>query len=144
MGEYMIRIAYDELGKMNFQQAVQKLANSQLRTPEAFLIKHLTKSMREGFFAMREAYVKEIQDKFAVTGKEGAPEAGGKSAEMKLPFECKPGMEEEAKRALDGFGKKELVVDKRKIKADVLFQCNEWSPRELEVLEPILEEPADL
>ena len=138
----MIKIPFDELGKMNFQQTVQKLANSQLKTPKAFAIKHLTKEVREGFFKMREMYMKEIQETYAVDGKDSPPAEGTKSMELKLPFNCKPGMEGDAKGALDAFGKRELVINRRKLEGALLFECNEWSPRELESLEFLVEEPS--
>lgn len=139
----MIKITYDELGKINLQQAVQKLANCPMRTPQAFAIKHITKALREGFFKMRDEYMKDVRDVFAVKGKEEAPEAGGKSAEMQLPFECQAGKEQEAKQALDAFGKRLLTISKNKISPETLFQCGEWSARELETLEFMVEEPVD-
>jgi len=138
----MIKVPYDELGKMNTQRAVQKLANSSFKTPQAFAVKFLTKAAREGFFKMREEYEKDIVGKFAVKGKEQAVDAGTKSEEMKLPFTCQDGKEDEAKAALDSFGKKELVINKPKISAEVLFEINEWSPMELESLEFFVQDPA--
>ncbi len=141
----MIRIPYDELGKLNFQQTVQKLANSPLKDPVAFQIKHMTKALREGFFAMREEYQKEIEDKFAlkVEGKVDVAKDGSKAAELKLPFAVKEGTEGDVKGLLDTFSKKELKIDRKKIPHEVLFRCNEWTPRELEALEFIVDEPGD-
>lgn len=141
----MIRIPYDELGKMNFQQTIQKLANSPLRDPVAFHIKHVTKGLRDGFFKMREEYQKNIEEKYAVKvdGKITPPEAGTKASELNLPFNVKEGQEGDAKGALDAFGKTVFTLDKKKIGHEMLFKCNEWSPRELEALEFIVDEPGD-
>ncbi len=114
-----------------------------MRTPKAFAIKHLTKEMREGFFAMREEYTKNISEKFAVKGKEGMAEPGTKSAELKLPFTAQDGKEADAKGALDAFGKKTLDIKRPKINFALLFECNEWTPHELEVLEFFVDEPAE-
>lgn len=140
----MIRIPYDELGKMNFQQTVQKLANSPLKDPVAFQIKHMTKALREGFFKMRDEY-KKLEEKFAVKveGKIDAPKEGSKAAELALPFTVAEGQEADAKGALDAFGKTTLDIDRKKIPHEILFRCNEWTPRELEALEFIVDEPGD-
>lgn len=141
----MIRIPYDELGKMTFQQSVQKLANSTFKSPKAFAVKHITKALREGFFKMREDYQKNIEEKYAVKtdGKVTNPAEGTKAAELQLPFAVKEGTEGDAKGALDTFGKTIFTIDKKKLTSEVLFEVNEWSPRELEALEPIIEEPTD-
>lgn len=137
----MIKIAYDELGKMNTQQSVQKLANSSFKTPQAFAVKHITKAVRDGFFTMRDEYKKLVSDKYME--KEEMPAEGTKGAELKLPFVCKEGMEADCKQALDDFGKKEFQLKKKKISATLLFEVNEWTPRELEALEFLVDEPAE-
>lgn len=141
----MIKIPYDDLGKMHFQQTVQKLANSPLRDPVAFRIKFITKGLREGFFAMRKEYQDNIEAKYAVKeeGKVTEPKEGSKAAEFSLPFHCEDTKAGDAKGALDAFGKKEFTLNQKKIPHDVLFRCNEWTPRELEALEFIVEEPGE-
>jgi hypothetical protein len=141
----MIKIPYDTLGKLNFQQTAQKLANAPMKTPAAFAIKSITKSLREGFFKMRDEYKDEIESKFAVkeNGKVLPPKEGSKAEEMKLPFACKEGAEGDVKGALDAFNKRELKIDRKKIAFELLFEVQEWSPRELEDLEPIITEPGD-
>lgn len=135
----MIVTTYDELGKMQVQQAVQKLANSTFKTPQAFMVKHLTKAVRDGFFKMRDEYKTEIEEKF-LEKDEKADKT--KSEELKLPFTCKAGLEGDCKGLLDAFGKKEFKIDKKKISASLLFEVNEWSPRELEALEFLVDENA--
>ncbi len=141
----MIRIPYDELGKLNIQQTVQKLANSQMKDPKAFQIKFMTKAMREGFFKMSDEYKKEIQEKFAKKNEKGQimDPTEGKALELKLPFQCEDGVADQAKAALDEFNKRELKIDRKKIPFEILFEVNEWSPRELESLEHIVTEPGD-
>lgn len=135
----MIKVQYDELGKLATQQAVQKLANSTFKTPAAFMVKSLTKAIRDGFFKMREEYKKDIEEKFLE--KDEAAD-GAKSQEMQLPFKCKAGMEGDCKGLLEAFGKREFTLDRKKLSAEMLFEVNEWSPRELEALEFLVEEPS--
>lgn len=137
----MIKIPYDELGKMSTQQTIQKLANSSFKTPQAFAVKHITKAIREGFFKMRDEYKKDISDKYCE--KEEAPPEGTKAAELKLPFTSKAGMETDCKQALDDFGKRIFTLNKKKLSSTILFEVNEWTPRELESLEFLVEEPAE-
>lgn len=140
----MIKIPYDELGKQNFQMAVQKLANSQLRDPVVFRIKHVTKSVREGFLKMRDEY-KKLEEKYAEKneGKIVEPKEGSEARKCELPWHTPDEKAKQAKDDLDNFGKKLLTVNHKKIPFETLFKCNEWSPRELESLEPIVEEPGD-
>lgn len=139
----MIKIAYDQLGLLNFQQSVQKLANSTFKTPAAFGVKTLTKAIREGFFKMREDYQREIESKYAVKegGKVQTPKEGSKAAELSLPFHCEDAQAGDVKGALETFNKTLFTTDKKKISAELLFEVNEWTPRELEALEFIVEEP---
>lgn len=141
----MIKIPYDKLGQMQFQQTVQKLANSLLRDPVAFQIKHITKGLRDGFFAMREEYQKDIEAKYAVKedGKVIPPKEKSKAEELGLPFHVEDAMTGDVKGALDAFNKKEFKMNRNKIPFEVIFKCNEWSPRELEALEYIVQEPGD-
>lgn len=141
----MIKILYSELGLLNFQQTVQKLANSQLRDPVAFQIKFVTKGLREGFFKMKEEYKKEIEAKYAVKNETGqvVEATVGKSLELNLPFQCNEEHVADAKGALDEFNKRTCQIDRKKIPFEIIFQCNEWSPRELEALEHIVTEPGD-
>lgn len=141
----MIRIPYNQLLLLNFQQTIQKLANSTFKTPKAFQVKAVTKGLRDGFFAAREEYKNEIESKYAllVEGKVQEPVEGTKSKELELPFTAKLGTEGDAKGALEAYHKKELKLDQRKISAELLFEVNEWSPRELEALEFIVSEPGD-
>lgn len=137
----MIKIPYDELGKSNFQQAVMKLANSPMRTPKAFGTMHLTRDVRNGFMKMRESYKSDIVGKFQE--KEEAPAEGSESAKHGFPFTCKQGLELACKAALDGFGKNVLTIERKKIDGALLFEMNEWTPRELEALEFLITEPTD-
>lgn len=141
----MIKIPYDELGKLNFQQTIQKLANSTFKTPAAFQVKHMTKAIRDGFFKMRGDYQNDIEKKYAVkdAGKVQEPKEGSKAAELALPFHCEDAQAGDAKGALEEFNKTILTIDKKKISAEILFSVNEWTPRELEALEFIVEEPSD-
>ena len=136
----MIKVQYDELGKLATQQAVQKLANSSFKTPQAFAVKHVTKAIRDGFFKMREEYQKEVHEKYCA--KEETPAPGTKAQLLQIPFVPKEGKEEECKLALDNFGKRILTLEKKKLSAELLFEVNEWSPRELESLEFLVDEPA--
>lgn len=141
----MIRIPYDELGKLNFQQTAQKLANSQLRDPIAFQIKFVTKALREGFFKMKDEYKKEIEAKYAQKNEAGQiiEATTGKAEEFSLPFQCTDEQAGDAKGMLDEFNKRFLQIDRKKIPFEVIFQCSEWSPRELEALEYIVTEPGE-
>ena len=47
----------------------------------------------------------------------------------------------QARNALDAFGQRTVEIKQRKIKPETLFECNEWSPRELEALEDFVVEP---
>ncbi len=114
-----------------------------MRTPAAFSIKHIVKSLDKGFIQFREEAEKELFSKFSVTGKTPEPQAPitGKSLELELPCQCPEGLEEEAKAAFEAFGNRVLEIGGKKIAPEVLFECNAWSPRELEALEPIVAEP---
>jgi hypothetical protein len=90
---------------------------------------------------MREEYTKSVHEKYCL--KEEAPEAGTKGAELKLPFTAKEGTEADCKQALDDFGKSIFQLDRKKLSANILFEVNEWSPRELESLEFLVEEPTE-
>jgi hypothetical protein len=141
----MIKIPYDELGKMNFQQAVQKLANSQCREPIVFRVKAVTKGLREGFFAMREDYQNNIEKLYALKedGKITEAKEGSKAAEFKLPFHAADEVAADAKSAVDAFGKKIFTLEQKKIPYETILKMSDWSARELEALEPIVEEPGD-
>lgn len=140
----MIKTTFEHLGRLATQQAVQKLANSTFKTPAAFRVKAITKSVRDGFFKMRDDYKTQIEEKFAVKNEKGQftpPDEGSKAAELGLPFKCKEGMEGDVKGALDTYNKTEFKLDQKKLSAEMLFEVNEWSPRELEALEFLVEEP---
>lgn len=141
----MIQVPYSLLAQMHFQQAVQKLANSPLKDPVAFQIKHMTKALRDGYFAMKEEYQKTIESKYAEkeAGKIVPPKEGSKAAELELPFACEDAKTGDLKGALDAFYAQKLKVEKKKIPFEVMFRANEWTPRELETLEAIIEEPTD-
>ncbi len=136
----MIKIPYEELGKQSFQQAVMKLANSTFKDPRAFAIKHFTKELREGFVQMRDTYKKDIEEKYL---EKDEAKVNTKGAELNLPFNCKEGLEADCKGSLDSFGKNYITVERKKISAALLFEVNEWTPRELEALELIIDEPQD-
>jgi hypothetical protein len=130
---------------MSFQEAMMKLANSEFRDIQGFRAKRVGKAIKDGFFKMREEYTKEIQNAFAQKGEDGQvlPPTSGKSLELKLPFQAIEGKEDEVKALLDGFGKRVLEVKEKKLKAETLFTVNSWTPRELEALEHVYEEPAE-
>jgi hypothetical protein len=114
-----------------------------MRSPAAFGIKGLVKQIDAGLLKFQDQ-AKELFQVFAVTGK--APEPSepaptGKSLELKLPCQVKDGKEEEAHKAFEAFGERKLELKGRKISAELLFESASWSPRELEALEPIVEEP---
>ena len=132
----MITIKYSELGKISTQKVIQKLTNSTFKTPKAFTISHITKTIRQGFFDMREEYVKDIESKYLNKDATDTTPTGD------LPFSCKAGMESDCKGALDAFGNKTLTINRKKIDGALLFECNDWTPQELEALEFLVEEPA--
>lgn len=140
----MIQIKYEDLGKMGMQRSVQKLANSTFKDTAAFRAMYVTKALRDGFFKMREEY-KEIETKFAVKkdGKVDAPAEGSEAAKLELPFAVDTGKEAVVKAALDAFGKRTLDIKYKKIPAETIMACNEWSPLELEALEAIVEFPTE-
>ncbi len=139
----MITIRYKDLGAAGFQHTIHKLRQTPMRSPAAFGIKGLVKQIDAGLLKFQDQ-AKELFQVFAVTGK--APEPGepaptGKSFELKLPCQVKDGKEEEANKAFEAFGERKLELKGRKISAELLFESASWSPRELEALEPIVEEP---
>lgn len=143
MGVFLITIRYKDLGAAGFQHTIHKLRQTPMRSPAAFGIKGLIKQIEQGLLKFQEQ-AKELFQEYAVTGK--APEPNepaptGKSFELKLPCQVKDGKEEEAKKAFDAFGERPLELKGRKLSPELLFESNSWSPRELEALEPILEEP---
>jgi hypothetical protein len=112
-----------------------------MRTPAAFSVKHIVKSVEAGLKQFQKEAQEELFAKFAVGGVPGTEQVTGKSLELDLPCQCVEGKEEEAKAAFEAFGNRVLEIGGKKIAPEVLFECNAWSPRELEALEPIVAEP---
>lgn len=138
----MIKLKYDDFGRASFQQAVQKLKHSPMKTVQAFSIKHMVKDIEAGLKKLQFECSEEIFKKYAVGGEKTVPPvAGGKSLELQLPFEATSGMEADAKQALDDFGNRTIELNRKKLNPGILFECNEWTPRELEALESIVDEP---
>lgn len=86
---------------------------------------------------MRESYNKDVVAKFSKGG-EGRTAPTGKSMELELPFDAVEGKEEECKAVLESFGTREVTVDHKKIRGDLLFEIAEWSVAELIALEPLV------
>lgn len=139
----MIQIRYKDLGTPGFQHSLHKLRQSPMRTPAAFAIKHIIKALDKALLDFQKEAEDNLFGKFAISGKTPGQgeEVTGKSKELELPCQVKDGMEDEAKAAFEAFGEKRLEIGGKKIPPEVLFECNAWSPRELEALEPIVAEP---
>lgn len=131
----MIKMRYEELSKMDFLQAAQKLAQLPLKSPKAFRVKHIVKALEENRKKMSEAFKRDIQDKYATAGGE-APQ--GESLTLGLPFNALIGLEKECKEELEKFGKREAVIDQPKLDGETIFEMGSWSAMELVALEPIV------
>lgn len=116
-----------------------KLCSRPMKTPEAFKLKHLFTHFEKERENMHSAFRKDILSKYSKNGEAGAPPQG-KSRELNLPFETIEGKEEEAKKVIEDFGKRECVLPVKKITGEFLLSLGEWSPIELAALEPILVE----
>lgn len=126
----MIKMRYSELSKVAFLQAVQKLANSPLKTPKAFKIKHIIDAIQRERDTVAGKYQKQILDAYEKKG-----------GEVKdLGFACIPGKEEEAKKALEEFGSQTFEIKQTKIDGNLLFEVNSWTVAELTAMEPIVSE----
>lgn len=139
----MITIRYKDLGAAGFQHTIHKLRQTPMRSPAAFGIKNLVKQIDAGLLKFQEQ-AKELFQVYSVTGK--APEPNepaptGKSFELQLPCQVHDGKEEEAAKAFEDFGERRFELKGKKLSAELLFESAAWSPRELEALEPIVEEP---
>lgn len=135
----MIKLRYEQLSQRNFQGALAKLANVQIRSPEAFRIKHLLKEIQQQLDAMKDAFRKDIAGVYAVGGNpENMAQPGTKSFELGLPFACIEGKEEDAKKAMDDFSKRECEVKQKKLTGELLISVSEWSAAELAALDPVL------
>lgn len=136
----MIKIAFSELSKHHFQGALRKLANVPMRSPEAFKIKHILKHLESTNAAMSEAFKKDILAVYAEGGENGSqlPKPKSESEKLGLPFNALVGKEQEAKDALDSFGKRECTIPHTKLTGQFLLSVAEWTPAELIALDPIL------
>ena len=135
----MIRLRYEELSKTNFQQALHKMANVQLRDPKAFKIKHMVKDIQRCLDEMQAAFKKDILAVFSMDGDGSEPALhGSKSQMLKLPFACVEGKEDEAKAALESFGKRECSIKANRLSGEFLLSISEWSAAELAALDPVL------
>lgn len=137
----MIKITHEQFGTGALQMAMQKLKNSPMKSPAAFRIVHVLKRYETKLKEFREILNKEVFEPFSVGGIKEQTPPKGKSKALDLPFQVIEGKEEAAKNFLEEFGKKVIEIDCKKIPFNVLFEVAEWSPRELEVLEPFVEQP---
>lgn len=135
----MIKMSYEKLSNVNFQQAVQKLLNKPMKTPSAFQILHIGKALQAKNDEMRHKFSSEIVEKYS--NKDHKPVEGevSKSMKMEIPFEAVQGKEEEAVKAIEDFGKTIFEIPIKKISSETLFSVGEWSPVELQFLEPLVE-----
>jgi len=139
--KHMIKVPYNQLLSMQTSQAVQKLANAPFKSPkQAYMVKFITKSIREGYFKAKKE-LDDLNEKYKASN--DAPAEGTEAQKLGLPFALKEGINaEEAKKAYDGFGERVCQIQKNKIKPDELFEVGEWTPRELEALEFLVDEEA--
>lgn len=86
---------------------------------------------------MRHSFQKDVVKVFRQDTKEFSKDS--KSLQMGLPFEAISGKEQEAKDAIDAFGKTQFELPMKKISSELLFSVGEWTPIELQHLEPILQ-----
>lgn len=138
----MIKMRYEELKESPFQQAIQKLASMPMKTPEAFRVKHIIQGLQKNLEDMQKKVKSDILAPYAKGGAESRLPPGPKSQEFQLFFEAIEGKEEEAKKALDAFGKREFTLSFKKIRGDFLLSVGEWSVAELIALEPIVSDLA--
>lgn len=138
----MIKIYYKKLGALATQNALDKLGDSPMRTPEAFRIKNIVKAAQAGVKKLQDELHGEILPTFSAATGRVQQKPQGKSLELGLPFNVKDGKEEEAKKVLADFGERFIEIKSKKIDFKLLFEVNEWTPSELEALEDVIEEPA--
>lgn len=132
----MIRLNYQQLSQINFQRAWTKLMNVPMKTPEAFRIKHIGKDLQEYSKQMQDDY-KGLLKEYAQGGNQ-TPPVSDLCESLGLPFEAAEGMAEKAKEAIDRFGKIECHIGHKPITGDFLLSVAEWTPAELQALEPVL------
>lgn len=136
----MIKMSYEQLSSMNFQRAIQKLMNTPMKSPEAFKIKHIGKALQKHQTEMTEKFRKQILSQYAKGGEESKEPVSEVAQKAGIPFEPLEGKLEEAKSAIENFGKQEFTVPHNKITGQYLISCAEWSPVELQFLEPVVSE----
>ena len=110
-----------------------------MKTPEAFKVMHIGKAMQAENLKMRELFRTKIMAEYAQGGEAGS-DPQGESIKLKLPFNALVGKEVEAEEAIKNFGKREFTIPFKKITAEFLFSVGEWSPVELQSLEPLVAE----
>lgn len=132
----MIEMHYEELSNTRFLHAVQKLASIPMKSPKVMSIMHITKHLQKHQDAMREAFQKDIVQRFAINGS-AVEMPTGLSLELKLPFNAIAGKEQECKEAIDQFGKRKFTIPFKKLTVEDLISFGEWSAAELSLLEPI-------
>lgn len=136
----MIKMSYEQLSSMNFQRAMSKLMNTPMKSPEAFKIKHIGKALQKNQTEMTEKFKKEIIAVFAKGGEETKEPVSEVAQKAGIPFEPLEGKLEATKEAIEQFGKREFTIPQNKITAQYLISCAEWTPVELQFLEPVVSE----
>lgn len=130
-------MSYEQLSSTHLQMAMQKLMNRPMKSPEAFKVMYIGKAMQAENEKMRSLFKSKILGEFSKGGEAGT-EPTGLSLKLNLPFDALEGKEEEAKQAIEAFGKREFTIPYGKISLDFLFSAGEWTPVELQFLEPLL------
>jgi len=134
-------MSYEQLSNTNLQMAMQKLMNRPMQNPEAFKVMHIGKAMQKEMEKMRELFKSSIMAEYSQGGEAGAIPTGD-SLKLNLPFNALVGKEAEAEKAVKDFGKREFTIPFKKITAQFLFSVGEWSPVELQFLDPVVAELA--
>lgn len=87
---------------------------------------------------MKTTFQKEIMGKYAQGGEESKVPLTPEAHENGLPFTPLEGKLEEALQAVKDFGKREFTIKFPKITSEVLFSVGDWTPVELQYLEPAI------
>lgn len=133
----MIKMSYEQLSNTQFQMAMQKLMNRPMKTPEAFRVMHIGKALQAQNEVMRTQFKTDIMGSYSKGGVTGELPTG-LSAQLNLPFDALEGKENDAHEAVKGFGKREFTLSFAPITSEFLFSVGEWTPVELQALQPVL------
>lgn len=137
----MIQLSYGQLAQPQFRQAVRKLSQLTLKSPEDFRIKHILKAMTDFNKRMAEAFEK-IKSTYGE--EKGSKPPSGKSMDFELPFLAVEGKEEECRKAIEALEHEKLEIPGKPLRESHITSLGDFTAAELIALEPITVEDSEV